>query len=234
MFGRDSLDSDSDRPFSSSSSSSEEGAAAEKSDSDWGDVSAPVEEAAANTRKVKRVLRKASSNIEDAFDWDDDSIWQDDSTSVKKEVVLSKPPLPKAPKPVAGLSEGLGGVTSAKGVKSVKSAMEAVDDSDDWENVPSAKPVKKWVEGDWEDVPVPPKKPVAPVKKMGPVKPEEKPAREALDDSDWEDMPAKPAKKAVMEDDWEDDWDNVPVQPAKKPAAAAKESLSDSDWEDVP
>lgn len=95
LFGRDSLDSDSDRPFSSSSSSSEEGAAAEKSDSDWGDVSAPVEEAAANTRKVKRVLRKASSNIEDAFDWDDDSIWQDDSTSVKKEVVLSKPPLPK-------------------------------------------------------------------------------------------------------------------------------------------
>ena len=69
LFGRDSLDSDSDRPFSSSSSSSssEEGAAAEKSDSDWGDVSAPVEEAAANTRKVKRVLRKASSNIEDAF-----------------------------------------------------------------------------------------------------------------------------------------------------------------------
>lgn len=103
LFGRDSLDSDSDRPFSSSSSSSEEGAAAEKSDSDWGDVSAPVEEAAANTRKVKRVLRKASSNIEDAFDWDDDSIWQDDSTSVKKEVVLSKPPLPKAPSLLLGL-----------------------------------------------------------------------------------------------------------------------------------
>ena len=151
LFGRDSLDSDSDRPFSSSSSSSEEGAAAEKSDSDWGDVPVAAEKPAVDTRKTKRVLRKASSNIEDAFDWDDDSIWQDDSTSVKKEVVLSKPPLPKAPKPVAGLSEGLGGVTYAKGVKSmksVKSAMEAVDDSDDWENVPSAKPVKKWVEGE--------------------------------------------------------------------------------------
>ena len=148
------------------------------------------------TKRARRKLKQSeeapakkeeiADSDEDAFDWDDDSIWKKESPADREETPKKAPLLPSVPKPKLELSD------------------------DDWEDVPTKPdlpPKHREVDSyDWEDVPVKP----TPQQKDS----QEAKKLEAISDDDWEDVPQKPIlppKRKEVSDDWEE----VPPQPKK-------------------
>ena len=148
------------------------------------------------TKRARRKLKQSeeapakkeeiADSDEDAFDWDDDSIWKKESPADREETPKKAPLLPSVPKPKLELSD------------------------DDWEDVPTKPdlPPKRKVsdDSDWEDVPVKP----TPQRKS----PQETKKTGVVSDDGWEDVPQKPIlppKRKEVSDDWEE----VPPQPKK-------------------
>ena len=148
------------------------------------------------TKRARRKLKQSeeapakkeeiADSDEDAFDWDDDSIWKKESPADREETPKKAPLLPSVPKPKLELSD------------------------DDWEDVPTKPdlpPKHREVDSyDWEDVPVKP----TPQRKS----PQETKKTGVVSDDGWEDVPQKPIlppKRKEVSDDWEE----VPPQPKK-------------------
>ena len=148
------------------------------------------------TKRARRKLKQSeeapakkeeiADSDEDAFDWDDDSIWKKESPADREETPKKAPLLPSVPKPKLELSD------------------------DDWEDVPTKPdlpPKHREVDSyDWEDVPVKP----TPQRKS----PQETKKTGVVSDDGWEDVPQKPIlppKRKEVSDDWKD----VPPQPKK-------------------
>lgn len=148
------------------------------------------------TKRARRKLKQSeglpvkkeeiADSDEDAFDWDDDSIWKKESPVDKEKAPKKAPLLPSVPKPKLELSD------------------------DDWEDVPTKPdlpPKHREVDSyDWEDVPVKP----TPQRKS----PQETKKTGVVSDDGWEDVPQKPIlppKRKEVSDDWKD----VPSQPKK-------------------
>ena len=182
------------------------------------------------TKRARRKLKQSeeapakkeeiADSDEDAFDWDDDSIWKKESPADREETPKKAPLLPSVPKPKLELSDDDWEDVPKKSDMPPKNREEVTDD---WQDVPQKPdlPPKRKVsdDSDWEDVPVKP----TPQQKDS----QEAKKLEAISDDDWEDVPQKPIlppKRKEVSDDWKD----VPPQPKKL------EAISDDDWNETP
>ena len=148
------------------------------------------------TKRARRKLKQSeeapakkeeiADSDEDAFDWDDDSIWKKESPADREETPKKAPLLPSVPKPKLELSD------------------------DDWQDVPQKPdlpPKHREVDSyDWEDVPVKP----TPQRKS----PQETKKTGVVSDDGWEDVPQKPVLPPKRKEA-SDDWEEVPPQPKK-------------------
>lgn len=182
------------------------------------------------TKRARRKLKQSeeapakkeeiADSDEDAFDWDDDSIWKKESPADREETPKKAPLLPSVPKPKLELSDDDWEDVPTKPDLPPKNREEVTDD---WQDVPQKPdlPPKRKVsdDSDWEDMPVKPT-------------PQQKDSQEAkktgvVSDDGWEDVPQKPIlppKRKEVSDDWKD----VPPQPKKL------EAISDDDWNETP
>ena len=182
------------------------------------------------TKRARRKLKQSeeapakkeeiADSDEDAFDWDDDSIWKKESPADREETPKKAPLLPSVPKPKLELSDDDWEEVPQKPDLPPKNREEVTDD---WQDVPQKPdlPPKRKVsdDSDWEDVPVKP----TPQRKS----PQETKKTGVVSDDGWEDVPQKPIlppKRKEVSDDWKD----VPSQPKKL------EAISDDDWNETP
>lgn len=181
------------------------------------------------TKRARRKLKQSeelpvkkeeiADSDEDAFDWDDDSIWKESPVD-KEEAPKKAPLLPSVPKPKLELSDDDWEEVPKKSDMPPKNREEVTDDWQDVPQKPDLPPKRKVSDDrDWEDVPVKP----TPQQKDS----QEAKKLEAISDDDWEDVPKKPVlppKRKEVSDDWKD----VPSQPKKL------EAISDDDWNETP
>lgn len=134
------------------------------------------------TKRARRKLKQSeevpvkkeaiADSDEDAFDWDDDSIWKKESPADREKAPKKAPLLPSVPKPKLELSDDDWEEVPTK--PNLPPKGKEVGSDDDWQDVPQKlilPPKRKEASGDWEDVPQQPKK------------------LEAISDDDWNETP---------------------------------------------